>query len=132
MCGIIGYLGDQEATPVLMDSLRRLEYRGYDSAGVAVLELPRAGSTTHTSVTKSEKKVDDLITKAKAEPDAKKQLGLYNEIEKAVIDEYAVIVPIYNREIFLLVKPRVKDLIITGLDAGIRGDYNLWRTYIAK
>jgi hypothetical protein len=48
------------------------------------------------------------------------------------VDEYAAVVPIYNREIFSLVKPRVKDLIITGLDAGIRGDYNLWRTYIGK
>src|SRR5712692_2224964 len=63
MCGIIGYLGDQEATPVLMDSLKRLEYRGYDSAGVAVLEAPRPGSARRTSVTKSEAKVDDLIAK---------------------------------------------------------------------
>jgi glucosamine--fructose-6-phosphate aminotransferase (isomerizing) len=63
MCGIIGYLGDQEATPVLMDSLKRLEYRGYDSAGVAVLESPRPGVPHHTSVTKSEAKVDDLIAK---------------------------------------------------------------------
>lgn len=37
MCGIIGYLGDDEAVPVLLDGLRRLEYRGYDSAGIAVL-----------------------------------------------------------------------------------------------
>src|SRR3989441_12719223 len=66
MCGIIGYLGDHEATPVLMDSLKRLEYRGYDSAGVAVLETPRPGSLIRTSVTKSEAKVDDLITKLKA------------------------------------------------------------------
>src|SRR5579872_7405424 len=57
MCGIIGYLGEREATPVLMDSLKRLEYRGYDSAGVAVLEGP------NTSVTKSEAKVDDLIAR---------------------------------------------------------------------
>src|SRR5881392_845129 len=66
MCGIIGYLGGREATPILMESLKRLEYRGYDSAGVAVLETPRPGSLIRTSVTKSEAKVDDLITKLKA------------------------------------------------------------------
>ena len=37
MCGIIGYLGNGEAAPVLLEGLRRLEYRGYDSAGIAVL-----------------------------------------------------------------------------------------------
>ena len=66
MCGIIGYLGGREATPILMESLKRLEYRGYDSAGVAVLELPRHGQATRTSVTKSEAKVDTLIEKLQA------------------------------------------------------------------
>src|SRR5918992_2397332 len=37
MCGIIGYLGRKEVVPILIDGLRRLEYRGYDSAGVAVV-----------------------------------------------------------------------------------------------
>ena len=37
MCGIVGYIGRSEALPVLLDGLRRLEYRGYDSAGVAIL-----------------------------------------------------------------------------------------------
>src|SRR5436853_2157584 len=66
MCGIIGYLGGREATPILMESLKRLEYRGYDSAGVAVLELPKPGQVTRTSVTKSEAKVDTLIEKLEA------------------------------------------------------------------
>ena len=61
MCGIIGYLGDKQAAPILMDGLKRLEYRGYDSAGVAVLE-----TSIHSSLTKSERKVDDLIAKIKA------------------------------------------------------------------
>jgi glucosamine--fructose-6-phosphate aminotransferase (isomerizing) len=41
MCGIIGYVGKRQAGPVLLDGLRRLEYRGYDSAGVAVLNEAR-------------------------------------------------------------------------------------------
>ena len=37
MCGIIGYVGSDEVVPVILDGLRRLEYRGYDSAGMAVM-----------------------------------------------------------------------------------------------
>ncbi|MFQ6059272.1 MAG: glutamine--fructose-6-phosphate aminotransferase, partial [Anaerolineae bacterium] len=39
MCGIVGYVGQRFAAPILLDGLKRLEYRGYDSAGVAVLTL---------------------------------------------------------------------------------------------
>ena len=71
MCGIIGYLGDKQATPILMDSLKRLEYRGYDSAGVAVME-----TAIHSSLTKSERKVDDLIAKLKQDmPTGKLGIG---------------------------------------------------------
>jgi len=47
MCGIVGFVGDDDAVPILMNGLRRLEYRGYDSAGVACissekLEIRRA------------------------------------------------------------------------------------------
>jgi glucosamine--fructose-6-phosphate aminotransferase (isomerizing) len=39
MCGIVGYIGHQDATPILLSGLKRLEYRGYDSAGVALLDF---------------------------------------------------------------------------------------------
>ncbi|MBV8301424.1 MAG: glutamine--fructose-6-phosphate transaminase (isomerizing) [Candidatus Dormibacteraeota bacterium] len=62
MCGIIGYTGPRPAAPVLLESLRRLEYRGYDSAGIAVLE-PGGGST----VVKNNQKVEDLVRQVEAE-----------------------------------------------------------------
>jgi len=38
MCGIVGYIGPRDATPIILSGLQRLEYRGYDSAGIAVLQ----------------------------------------------------------------------------------------------
>jgi len=63
MCGIIGYLGAQDATPILMDGLKRLEYRGYDSAGVSVLE---PGAAT-PRVTKCDARVDELLAMLRAD-----------------------------------------------------------------
>jgi glucosamine--fructose-6-phosphate aminotransferase (isomerizing) len=64
MCGIVGYVGPQNATPILLDGLQRLEYRGYDSAGIAVLS---ADATLH--VTKRAGKLANLrAAVAVAEP----------------------------------------------------------------
>ena len=55
MCGIVGYIGHKEAYPVLIKGLRRLEYRGYDSAGVALIN-----SDGNLNVYKTKGKVDNL------------------------------------------------------------------------
>ncbi len=53
MCGIVGYIGHQNAYPILINGLKRLEYRGYDSAGIALF-------SRHTEVFKCKGKVSDL------------------------------------------------------------------------
>ena len=55
MCGIVGYIGKQEAFPILIKGLRRLEYRGYDSAGVALIN-----GNSDLNVYKAKGKVDNL------------------------------------------------------------------------
>ena len=59
MCGIIGYIGPKDVVPVLIDGLRRLEYRGYDSAGVAVL---RNGSIELRRSAGKLSRLEDVIT----------------------------------------------------------------------
>ena len=55
MCGIVGYIGTKDAFPILIKGLKRLEYRGYDSAGVALLN-----DNGELNVYKSKGKVKNL------------------------------------------------------------------------
>lgn len=70
MCGIVGYLGHREAFNIVLKGLQRLEYRGYDSAGLMLFE----GKTL--SVSKTKGKVFDLKTKAQTEGNVKGSLGM--------------------------------------------------------
>src|SRR5712671_3960020 len=64
MCGIVGYVGAREATPILLEGLRRLEYRGYDSAGVAVMN----GGDTGLTVRRLAGRVEGLSQALEREP----------------------------------------------------------------
>lgn len=58
MCGIVGYIGKEEAAPILLDGLSKLEYRGYDSAGIAVFD----GESINVAKTKGRLKVLSELT----------------------------------------------------------------------
>ncbi|MFT5437411.1 MAG: glucosamine--fructose-6-phosphate aminotransferase (isomerizing) [Ulvibacter sp.] len=70
MCGIVGYIGKREAYPIIINGLKRLEYRGYDSAGIALFD----GSGIQLSKTKG--KVVDLEARVASEISTKGNLGI--------------------------------------------------------
>ena len=70
MCGIVGYIGHRDAKSVILKGLRRLEYRGYDSAGIALYD------GKNVKVTKTKGKVDDLEAKLKTEKNNKGSIGI--------------------------------------------------------
>ncbi|MEY8781797.1 glutamine--fructose-6-phosphate transaminase (isomerizing) [Allomuricauda sp. XS_ASV26] len=70
MCGIVGYIGHRDAYPIIIKGLQRLEYRGYDSAGVSLFD----GENIHLAKTKG--KVEDLKNKAETTIPIKGKLGL--------------------------------------------------------
>ena len=62
MCGIVGYIGEKDATPIILNGLKRLEYRGYDSAGLAVIE------NSHIEVRRDAGKLSNLVNRVNERP----------------------------------------------------------------
>ena len=70
MCGIVGYIGHREACPVIIKGLKRLEYRGYDSAGIALF------NGTDIRITKTKGKVSDLEEKITSDNNTNGNIGI--------------------------------------------------------
>ena len=70
MCGIVGYIGNREAYPIIIKGLQRLEYRGYDSAGIMLSD------SESLDICKTKGKVEDLKRKAQNEMHTNGQLGI--------------------------------------------------------
>src|SRR2546427_928004 len=70
MCGIVGYVGKQQAAPILLEGLRRLEYRGYDSAGLSVL------NHAELQTRKKKGKIDEGLGRTLQAQPATGQLGI--------------------------------------------------------
>jgi glutamine---fructose-6-phosphate transaminase (isomerizing) len=68
MCGIVGYVGPQEAAPLLLEGLKRLEYRGYDSAGLAMVGAPADHGLWRARAANGTRSLDDLIKRADDAP----------------------------------------------------------------
>src|SRR5689334_23117799 len=66
MCGIVGYIGNQDASQILLDGLKCLEYRGYDSAGIATVETQSHDALTH--IRRSSGKLRRLTSLVDVEP----------------------------------------------------------------
>ena len=87
MCGIVGYLGNKSAKEILFKGLKRLEYRGYDSAGIATIE------SKEVVVSKSAGKVDDLISSIQLE-----NLHSSDIVEEFIADIHTIGDLIKNRD----------------------------------
>jgi len=106
MCGIIGYAGVEQAAPILLDGLERLEYRGYDSAGIALSDGPRVRAAGRLSALREKASTMDVNgatgvghtrwathgapTQANAHPHRGNK-GIYTLVHNGIIENYEVL-----------------------------------------
>ena len=97
MCGIVGYVGDKQAAPILLAGLSKLEYRGYDSAGLAVRdgeELAEVVKATGKLVNLSDKTDGGKALPAAVVSDIRDGQRMVSRPKQMHIRMYPVIVPV--------------------------------------
>ena len=75
MCGIVGAVAERNVTDILLEGLKRLEYRGYDSAGLALIPALESGADNNIELVKAVGKVNELVSTAKKQK-SKGRLGI--------------------------------------------------------
>ena len=81
MCGIVGYSGYRDCSDVLVDALSRLEYRGYDSAGIAVFEKGKI------EVAKCKGRLKDLVAKMEVDGKPQGNVGMVTPVGQHTVSQ---------------------------------------------
>ncbi|MEJ2054274.1 MAG: glutamine--fructose-6-phosphate aminotransferase [Calditrichaceae bacterium] len=140
MCGIVGYLGNNEAVPILLNGLKRLEYRGYDSAGVAVLnnsdinivkevgkisnlETALAGNTLHGTIGIGHTRwaTHGQPNQVNAHPHSD-QSGNIVLIHNGIIENYSIIKKALQQEGHIFKTDTDTEIIAHLIEANYKGD----------
>lgn len=101
MCGIVGYVGDNQAAPLLLHRLSKLEYRGYDSAGIAVWEVGSENiqiikaKGSMVIIIQSGETVDSIAALCLSKEEGVSVLGIVNVVGSSIARESAYVLYTY-------------------------------------
>ena len=100
MCGIVAYLGDKDVQPILLEGLKRLEYRGYDSAGIAVvLDVGASPRGQASSLTLTSRLISALWARVEPGFPVKVIMGIPSRFNKGSSRVISLVSPEFDRAI---------------------------------